>query len=255
MLGNAHYNLGKISLELGNFKLSSSERRYFYSGLVYADIGRFVLDRKAKIHSDSKAFIRKMFRFACTEEEKWFCIGAYLHEFQDRKITKFLRNIFKTPTCGYLKYLKRCGILEYYFLNKNRDYIYSDDLIKNFEISSVLTFTDILESNEILQKVVQALEKEVVHVIGNFYYDKKKICIDLPENLFVKAYECYGLDVTSNTLKKQAANLVSASVLLCHFIGNRKFDLNKIAGNIEKEVLKLCKNCIKFIKKKMYFNL
>ena len=57
MFLDAHYSIGKKALELGNFKLSVSEKDAFYSGLVFSDIGKFVFDRKIKIKSDEKTIL------------------------------------------------------------------------------------------------------------------------------------------------------------------------------------------------------
>ncbi len=48
----AHYSVGKKILELSQLKLNDDEKEAYYAGLVYADIGRFKLDKKTGVESD-----------------------------------------------------------------------------------------------------------------------------------------------------------------------------------------------------------
>lgn len=253
MLGNAHYNIGKASLEIAGIKLAPLERKYFYSGLVYADVGRFLLDKKVKVMSDSKKFIKKMAQFARTREEKWFCIGAFLHEFQDRRTNNLLRRIFKAPSCGYLSYLKRCGVVEYYFLGRNGEYIFTEDL-EIFRLCSAVPCAEFLDSNELLRKLVFRLEKEIMRVVDVFYSCYSKVNLNLPDNILKKAYKYYGFNATSYFLKEQSVNTVITSVLLCYFVQNKKNTIGTIPKNIERETLRFGKECAKFLKRKLYFS-
>lgn len=253
MFCNAHYNVGKKILELGNFNLQINEKTAFYSGLVYADIGRFKLDKISGVESDSEKFMKKLKKHVNIPAEYWFLLGTKIHAFTDKKTKKILKNIFKTHTCGYISYLKRCSILEYFFLKETGAYIHSENL-ELFNLSSALFNVDFFNINELFRVTKENLESKLKKALSKFYHNINKIELKFPINLLKNAYEELGVSVTEGELKQQEATLIGSAALLSIFATLNNKNLNeKIFLNIKKETEKLCKQGAKFLKREVYF--
>lgn len=253
MLCNAHYNVGKKILELGNFNLKEDEKTAFYSGIVYADIGRFKLDKIAGVESDSEKFIEELKKHVNTKFDHWFLLGAKIHVFTDKKTKKILKNIFKTHTFGYISYLKRCSILEHYFLKETGAYVYSEDL-EFFNLNSILFGIDFLKVNKLFKTTKENLENKFKEALKEFYSSINKINLELPLNLLKITYKKFNTFVTEVELKQQVASLTGASALLSIFATFNSKNLDKKTYlNIKKETEKLYKKGAKFLKRKIYF--
>ena len=250
----AHYSTGKKILELSHLNLDDDAREAFYSGLIYADIGKFNLDKKTKVESDSKKFLEKLKKRAKSKSEEWFLIGVSVHIFTDKKMKNLLKNIFKTPTCGYISYLKRCSILEYYFLKKTKSYIFCENL-NCFNIGSMLFNIDFLNTHKLFKETKDFLERKLKKVIDNFYIDIEKINLKLPVGILINTYNDLGVFLSEKEFEVQAANLIGASVLSCAFIAshNNSNNLGKISSSIEKGIKKLCKQGVSFLRRKVCF--
>ena len=250
MFLDAHYSIGKKALELGNFKLSVSEKDAFYSGLVFSDIGKFVFDRKIKIKSDEKNFIKKMANCAKSSEETWYVMGSYLHEFQDSKVKKILKNIFKTCTSNYVNYILRCGILECYFLNKNNEYIYNKN-VESFDLDNIFKYLKFLENSSLVKRVKEKFEDNLKTRICDLYSKIKKINLNLPYALLKKTYKTFDLGLTFKNLDEQAGNLVGACVVATSFVLRKNKDYSDIFLRIQKETENLCEDSVKIVERKL----
>ena len=250
----AHYSTGKKILELSHLNLDDDARKAFYSGLIYADIGKFNLDKKTKVESDSKKFLEKLKKHAKTKLEEWFLIGISVHIFTDKKMKNLLKNIFKSPTCGYISYLKRCSILEYYFLKKTKSYVFFF-ILNYFNIGSMLFNIDFLNTHKLFKETKDFLENRLKKVIDDFYINIDKINLKLPVSILTNTYNDLGIFLSEKALKTQAANLIGASVLSCAFMVSHNDNKNseKISKSIEREIKKLCKQGVSFLKRKVYF--
>ena len=251
MFLDAHYSMGKKALELGNFKLSIPEKNAFYSGLVFSDIGKFSFDKKIKIKSDEKKFIKKMADCAKSSEEKWYVIGSYLHEFQDSKVKKILKNIFKTCTSNYINYILRCGILECYFLNKDREYIYNKN-IKCFNLNNIFKYLKFLENSRLIKRLKEKFEGNLKTRICDLYSNIKKINLNLPYALLKKTYKAFDLGVTFKNLDEQAGNLVGACIVATSFVLRKNKNYGNIFLRTQKEVESLCEDSIKIVEKRLH---
>ena len=241
-----------MALELGNFKLSPNEKESFYSGLVFADIGRFCFDKKIKAKSDEKKFISKMAKYVKTSEDKWYIIGSYLHEFQDKKVKKLFKNIFKSHISNYVSYLSMCGVLEFYFLNKNKEYIYNKN-IEDFNLDKIFKYLKVLEHVGLLKKLEERFSIKLDNKIFEIYSNIRKIELNPNCRLLIEAYKDFYFMVTKKEIDEQAVAIVWACVALTYFILKENKDFNEIFSRADLEIKILCSQCTGFIKRKIYF--
>lgn len=244
-----------MALELGNFKLSFDEKNSFYSGLVFADIGRFCFDKKVKVKSDEKKFIDKMAKYVNNSEDKWYVIGAYLHEFHDKKVNKFFKNIFKIPTNNYISYIFRCGILDFYFLNKNQEYIYNKN-IEDFNLDKIFKYLRVLEHISLLKKIEEKFFSKLDCKIFEIYSNNvKKVELNPNHKLLIKTYKGFDFMVTKEEIDEHAGAIVWSCIAVTYFILSKNKDFSKIFSRAYIETKALCNQCIEFIKRKIYFGL
>lgn len=249
----AHYSVGKKILELSQLKLNDDEKEAYYAGLVYADIGRFKLDKKTGVESDSKKFLESLKKNVKSKTERWFLFGISVHIFTDKKTKRLLKSIFKVPNYGYISYIRRCSILEYYFFKKTNFYIFFEKL-DYFSVNSILSNLNFLDTNSLFKETKEFLETKLKKAINNFYKDTNKINLKLPLKLLIDTYKDLGTIVSKEGLEIQAANLIGACALVCSFATGCNKNLEEIFVNIENRIKILCEQGKSFLKRKAYFN-
>ena len=245
MFGNTHYNIGKQIINNMNISLSENERSAFLSGMVYADIGRFIFDKKIGIASDSTTFAEEMKKYTTTNEEKWFVRGIEMHILQDQQTNDFLAHIFGKNNNGYLNYITECSLLDCYFLRNNKSYIYNEFLDKfNYEqVTSELDTASIARSLGIPDNQIFPMCKSI---ISSFYMQINKCNLITYNELIVKTYHSLGLKITQKDVQEQEANIVGASIIAC-FIASKQQLPDKLFIKIDaecKKVINLCTNAI-----------
>ena len=243
-----------MALKLGNFRLSFDEKESFYSGLIFADIGRFCFDKKIKVKSDEKKFISKMAKYAKTSEDKWYVTGSYLHEFQDQKVKKLFKNIFKIPTNNYISYIFRCGILEFYFLNKNQEYIYNKN-IEDFNLDKIFKYLRVLEHISLLKKIEEKFSSKLDSKILKIYSNIRKIELNPNYKLLIKTYKDFDFMITKEEIDEHAGAIVWSCAAVIYFILSKNKDFSKIFSKADLEIKTFCNQCVEFIKRKIYFGL
>lgn len=249
----AHYSVGKKILELSQLKLNDDEKEAYYAGLVYADIGRFKLDKKTGVESDSKKFLESLKKNVKSKTERWFLFGVSVHIFTDKKTKRLLKCAFKAPTYGYISYIKRCSILEYYFFKKTNSYIFFEKL-DYFSVNSILSNLSFLGTNGLFKETKEFLESKLKKALNNFYVGINKINLKTPLNLLINTYKDLGTIVSKEELEMQAANLIGACALVCSFATGCNKNLKEIFVNIENIIKILCEQGKSFLKRKAYFN-
>lgn len=245
LFGNTHYNIGKQIINNMNISLSENEKSAFLSGIVYADIGRFIFDKKIGIDSDSTTFAKEMKKYTTTNEEKWFVRGIEMHIIQDQQTNEILTHIFGKNDNGYLNYIKKCSLLDCYFLRNNESYIYNEFLDKfNYEqVTSELDTVSIARSLGIPDNQILPMCKSI---ISSFYMQINKCNLITYNELIVKNYHSLGLKITQKDVQEQEANIVGASIIACFFASKQQFP-DKLSTKIDaecKKVINLCTNAI-----------
>ena len=240
LLSNSHYYISELVLEKfqkeNNIKLDDENQKYFKSGSVMADIGRFDMDKtqiqtndnSATIVSDSKEFTKKLLEVAKinnSEHDIWYALGACIHCVQDQYTKDLLNSLQNFDTTkelddskkNYFKY----GIVENYFYDKLRRAIICENLSENFDLSQ--TGKELLTDEEI------ANYRQYIPLFFKIYF--RGVTSDnllLNENLMVQTYKELGIEVTAERLRNQAANLIGSSAILSyistHFI--KESDVN-----------------------------
>ena len=241
MFGNTHFNLGKEIINKINLSLSENEQNAFLSGIVYADIGKFKFDNTIGIESDSYNFLEKMKSYTKTAEEKWFAYGINTHIIQDKETSKLLKNIFGDNNNNYLQYIERCGILEHYFLSKNNSFIFNKYLDRfNFEqISTALNIYNINIISEISKNKAYSV---IMSILDKHYKSITKSILVLYEDLIIKTYSSFGLQLTKECLYEQAANIIVAFAVSASILNTCK-EIDKLSDKIEIEFEKLVAAC------------
>lgn len=254
LLSISHFYLGtKLinELEKTGERLSKSEKVAFLSGEVFADMGRFYIDKKAGIVSDSYEFVESMSKVAKSSEEKWFILGLKTHILQDKETGKVLSKIFGGKSSSYIEYLNRCALLDSYFLQKNRLCILNDSLNKsldNFNFDQIVSELD----TEKICKVLGVPENKLLDFINlqlKKYYSeyKDKYFLSLYGDLIKKTYESYGFKIELRDLQVQANNIVVASAVLATIASEKIKPDNKLSIFIESEFKKLSDMCVNYV--------
>lgn len=259
MLSISHFNLGipiiEIYEQLTDKKLTENEKVAFLSGEVYADNGRFYFDKKTGITSDSDKFAEEMSKFAKTSEEKWFVLGFKVHILQDKETGKFLNKIFGCKSSSYKEYLKRCALIDSYFLQKSKLCIFNDSLNKSLSNFNLNQITAEFNSDEIC-KMLGIPENKLLDFInlqlkqylkfGDNYF------LVLYDDLIKKTYESFGFKVELNDLQEQANNIVVASAVLATIAIGKIKPNDKLGSFIENEAEKLSNLCASYLIKNLH---
>lgn len=247
LFGNTHFNLGKKIVAKSEVSLSESEKSAFLSGLVYADIGRFKLDKETGIDSDSAEFVEEMKKHVETTEERWFVRGFEMHVFQDKETGKFLSSIFGHGSASYLEYILQCSLLDAHFLKENGNFISNEFLDKfNFEqVSAGMNFKGI---SKLVGIPINDAEdaKKVVNGILDAYRDyANKDALVLYGDFIKKTYSALGFEVSLDDIYEQAANIVGAFAISATVAGMGKFEVPEaLDSKIEAQSYELAEQCL-----------
>lgn len=259
LLSISHFNLGTTIIE--NFeqqtgkKLTKSEMVAFLSGEVYADNGRFYLDKKTGIASDSGKFADEMSKFVNSSEEKWFILGIKAHILQDKETGKFLNKIFGGKSSSYKEYLNRCALIDSYFLQKSKLCIFNDSLYKSLSNFNLDQITADFNSDEICQ-MLGLPENKLLDFINlklkQYLKFGDKYFLDLYGDLLKKTYESFDFKVELSDLQEQANNIVVASAVLATMASGKIKQDNELGVFIESEAKKLSDLCAKYLIKELH---
>ena len=195
-----------------------------------------------------------MAKYVNTSEDKWYVIGACLHEFQYKKVNKFLKNIFKIPANNYISYIFRCGVLEFYFLNKNKEYIYNQN-IKKINLEKIFKYLRVLEHIGLLKKIEKKFSSKLDSKIFEIYSNVKKLELNPNHKLLIKTYKDFDFMVTEEKIDEHTGAIIWSCAAVTHFVLSKNKDFNKIFSRAYIEIKALCNQCIEFIKRKIYFGL
>lgn len=232
-------------------KLSESEKNAFLSGMVYADIGRFYFDKVTGVDSDSEKFAEEMSKFAKTSEEKWFVLGFKVHILQDKETGKVLRGIFGGKSSSYKDYLKRCALLDNYFLQKNKICVLNDSL-DNFKLDQIISGIN----NKLISKILWLMKNILLYLanwqLKNYCSYEEKYFLTLYGDLIRKTYESFGIKVELSDLQVQTNNILAVSAVLATTTGKIiKID-EKSRSLIEKEMQNLSNLCASYLIKNLH---
>ena len=262
LLSISHFNLGTTIIE--NFeqqtgkKLTENEKTAFLSGEVYADIGRFSLDKITEVSSDSDKFAEEMNKFAKSPEEKWFTLGVKVHILQDKETGKFLNKVFGEKSSSYKEYLNRCALIDSYFLQKSKVCIFNDSLNESLDKFNVDQIISGFNTEEIC-KTLGIQENKFLYFIKlqlkNYSRYEEKYFLNLYGDLIRKTYETLGLKVEINDLQEQANNIIVASAVLAT-IASEKIKPNdkKLGIFIENEAKHLSELCVYYLREELNVN-
>ena len=170
----------------------------------------------------------------------WFARRFAIHVFQDQKVQKFLEDILTKKGENYPAYMMNCGFLDYYFCAQQNSFIYDDLLVK-------------FNSDEIVANLVSfgkiigiASTKIATSILDNYYSSIKKESLILYDDLIKQAYLSLGLNVTTEELHEQSANIVSAFVILSGLNSKRSIS-EELANKIELKTQELVNECLSYL--------
>ncbi|MGN1034602.1 MAG: hypothetical protein ACI4PK_03320 [Oscillospiraceae bacterium] len=175
-----------------------------------------------------------------------------MHAFQDSIARRFLDDIFGTQTKGFNKktsklqyladfslYVLNCGFLDYNFCVQENSFIY-DDLLVKFN-SDEIAFN--LGS---FGKIIEIASTKIATSILDNYSSIKKESLVLYDDLIKQAYLSFGLNVTTETLHEQSANIVSAFVILSGLNSKRSIS-EELANKIKLKTQELVNKCLSYL--------
>jgi len=262
-LGNAHYYMSEQVLEKfqkeNNIELSEEEKNSFKSGSVMAHIGRFDMDNKEIIDSEtndtrhvisrSEEFVDELMSQAKLNNNKrdvWFALGAHITRDQDEGVSQVLDSLenFKESEelDDFKKYYLKCGIVESYFCDKLSRSINCANSSENFNLKQVGhgIFTD---------EELEQYSSYAPLFFMIYFLSVNSDNLLLNEDLIVNTYKKLGLEITAEDVKKQAANLVGSSAILS-YISQSFIEEPEKSQEIKSENLKLVSDTTQEITKK-----